>query len=90
MRRKKKEENGKKGSGQKKGQVLERRRSTYALQWKDGRRNEDDKWGVGEGMSWKEDMKNTQYVLKNGGKKRGGEAGDNSSDSFECHQKYLF
>ncbi len=24
--------------------VLERRRSTYAIQWKDGRRNEDDKW----------------------------------------------
>jgi hypothetical protein len=26
-------------------------------------------------MSWKEYMKNTQYVLKEGGKKRGGEAG---------------
>jgi hypothetical protein len=26
-------------------------------------------------MSWKEDKKNTQYVLKDGRKKRGGEAG---------------
>jgi hypothetical protein len=29
----------------------------------------------GAGMSWKEGMKNSQYVLKDGGKKRGGEAG---------------
>ncbi len=40
----------------------------------DGRCYEDDKCGEA-GMSWKEGMKNTQYVLKDGGKKREGEAG---------------